>query len=230
MAWTERTRSINSFNQASLEVDIKNKHQSNMIVRVIKPVLDPTQTGKLKVVWQSQTTVEVEKLILSSNAKSSSTLMFLETNKPTTQDLCLWIKKELILTTLVHKRPQLQKVEKSMMSSDRGPVVMKKLKLTTKQEVRSNHIFHQVCLIDQSAKLLLARVDHSHLLPQTIIFQEERPKLPNRQCSRQTIQLPVNQLWLDTTEVKMQSQTFMNFHWLVLVPMWTHKILRKWLE
>ena len=70
-------------------MDIKKKHQSNMIVKVIKPVLDPTQTGKLKVVWQSQTTVEVEKLILSSNAKSNSTLMFLETNKLTTQDICL---------------------------------------------------------------------------------------------------------------------------------------------
>ena len=70
-------------------MDIKKKPQSNMIVKVIKPVLDPTQTGKLKVVWQSQTTVEVEKLILSSNAKSNSTLMFLETNKLTTQDICL---------------------------------------------------------------------------------------------------------------------------------------------
>ena len=70
-------------------MDIKKKHQSNMIVKVIKPVLDPTLTGKLKVVWQSQTTVEVEKLILSSNAKSNSTLMFLETNKLTTQDICL---------------------------------------------------------------------------------------------------------------------------------------------
>jgi len=70
-------------------VDIKKKHQSNMIVKVIKLVLDPTQTGKLKVVWQSQTTVEVEKLILSSNAKSNSILMFLETNKLTTQDICL---------------------------------------------------------------------------------------------------------------------------------------------
>lgn len=70
-------------------MDIKKKHQSNMIVKVIKLVLDPTQTGKLKVVWQSQTTVEVEKLILSSNAKSNSTLMFLETNKLTTQDICL---------------------------------------------------------------------------------------------------------------------------------------------
>ena len=72
----------------SSEVDIKKKHQSNMIVKVIKPVLDPTQTGKLKVVWQSQTMVEVEKLILSSNAKNNSTLMFLETNKLTTQDIC----------------------------------------------------------------------------------------------------------------------------------------------
>ena len=70
-------------------MDIKKKHQSNMIVKVIKLVLDPTQTGKLKVVWQSQTTVEVEKLILSSNAKSNSTLMFLETNKLITQDICL---------------------------------------------------------------------------------------------------------------------------------------------
>lgn len=70
-------------------MDIKKKHLSNMIVKVIKLVLDPTQTGKLKVVWQSQTTVEVEKLILSSNAKSNSTLMFLETNKLTTQDICL---------------------------------------------------------------------------------------------------------------------------------------------
>ena len=70
-------------------MDIKKKHQLNMIVKVIKPVLDPTQTGKLKAVWQSQTTVEVEKLILSSNAKSNSTLMFLETNKLTTQDICL---------------------------------------------------------------------------------------------------------------------------------------------
>ena len=70
-------------------MDIKKKHQLNMIVKVIKLVLDPTQTGKLKVVWQSQTTVEVEKLILSSNAKSNSTLMFLETNKLTTQDICL---------------------------------------------------------------------------------------------------------------------------------------------
>ena len=70
-------------------MDIKKKPQSNMIVKVIKPVLDPTQTGKLKVVWQSQTTVEVEKLILSSNAKSNSTLMFLETNRLTTQDICL---------------------------------------------------------------------------------------------------------------------------------------------
>ena len=70
-------------------MDIKKKHQSNMIVKVIKPVLDPTLTGKLKVVWQSQTTVEVEKLILSSNVKSNSTLMFLETNKLTTQDICL---------------------------------------------------------------------------------------------------------------------------------------------
>ena len=70
-------------------MDIKKKHQSNMIVKVIKPVLDPTQTGKLKVVWQSQTTVEVVKLILSNSARSNSTLMFLETNKLTTQDICL---------------------------------------------------------------------------------------------------------------------------------------------
>ena len=73
----------------SSEAAIKKKHQSIMIVKVIKPVLDPTQTGKLKAVWQSQTTVEVEKLILSNNAKSNSTLMFLETNKLTTQDICL---------------------------------------------------------------------------------------------------------------------------------------------
>ena len=99
MGWTERTRSINSFNQVSSEAAIKNKHQSIMIVKVIKPVLDPTQTGKLKAVWQSQTTVEVEKLILSNSARSNSTLMFLETNRLTTQDTCLWTKKELILIT-----------------------------------------------------------------------------------------------------------------------------------
>ena len=68
---------------------MKKKHQSIMIVKVIKPVLDPTQTGKLKAVWQSQTTVEVEKLILSNSARSNSTLMFLETNRLTTQDICL---------------------------------------------------------------------------------------------------------------------------------------------
>ena len=68
---------------------MKKKHQSIMIVKVIKPVLDPTQTGKLKAVWQSQTTVEVEKLILSNSARSNSTLMFLETNRLTTQDTCL---------------------------------------------------------------------------------------------------------------------------------------------
>ena len=68
---------------------MKKKHQSIMIVKVIKPVLDPTQTGKLKVVWQNQTMVEVEKLILSNSARSNSTLMFLETNRLTTQDTCL---------------------------------------------------------------------------------------------------------------------------------------------
>ena len=68
---------------------MKKKHQSIMIVKVIKPVLDPTQTGKLKVVWQSQTMVEVEKLILSNSARNNSTLMFLETNRLTTQDICL---------------------------------------------------------------------------------------------------------------------------------------------
>ena len=73
----------------SSEAAIKKKHQSIMIVKVIKPVLDPTQTGKLKAVWQSQTTVEVEKLILSNSARSNSTLMFLETNRLTTQDICL---------------------------------------------------------------------------------------------------------------------------------------------
>lgn len=73
----------------SSEAAIKKKHQSIMIVKVIKPVLDPTQTGKLKAVWQSQTTVEVEKLILSNSARSNSTLMFLETNRLITQDICL---------------------------------------------------------------------------------------------------------------------------------------------
>ena len=73
----------------SSEAAIKKKHQSIMIVKVIKPVLDPTQTGKLKAVWQSQTTVEVVKLILSNSARSNSTLMFLETNRLTTQDICL---------------------------------------------------------------------------------------------------------------------------------------------
>ena len=68
---------------------MKKKPQSIMIVKVIKLVLDPTQTGKLKVVWQNQTMVEVEKLILSNSARSNSTLMFLETNRLTTQDTCL---------------------------------------------------------------------------------------------------------------------------------------------
>lgn len=49
----EETKNTNNFNQVSLEEVIKTKLQLTMIVREVKPVLAPMQTGKPKVVWPS---------------------------------------------------------------------------------------------------------------------------------------------------------------------------------
>jgi len=104
-----------------------------------------------------------------------------------------------------------------MMSSDKGPVVMKKLKLITQPLDRSNPTFHQICSIDQSVNKLLAKANQNQLLLPATIFQEERLKLQNKQCLHLMIRLLVSQLWLDTINKKMQNQKFMNFHYPGLV-------------
>ena len=130
----------------------------------------------------------VVKLILSNNARNSLIQMFLAMHRLTILVTCLSTKKELILITLVHKKQQSQKVVKSMMNSDRGPVVMKKSKLITLPLDRSNPIFRQICSIDRSANRRLAKANQNQPLQPATIFQEERLRQLNRQCSHLMIQ------------------------------------------
>ena len=156
-------------------------------------------------------------MILSSNARSSLIQMFSATRRLITLDTCLSTKKELILITLVHKKQQLQKVGKLTMNSDKGPVVMKRLKPITLPMDRSNHTFHQICSIDPSANKLLTKANQNQPLLPLTISQEGRPKLLNKQCSHLMIQLLDSQLWLVIINMKMLSQMFMNFRYPVLV-------------
>ena len=156
-------------------------------------------------------------MTLSSNARNSLIQTFLAMPRLTTLVTCLLTKKELILITLVHKKQQSQKVVKSMKHSDRGPVVMKWLKLIMQQMDRSNLNFHQICLIDPSVNKLLTQANQNQTNLPVTIFQEGRPKLLNKQCLHLMIQLLVNQLWLDIINKKMQDQMFMNFRYPGLV-------------
>ena len=156
-------------------------------------------------------------MIPSNNARNSLIQMFSATHRLITLDTCLSTKKESILTILGHKKQQLQKVVKLMMNSDKGPVVMKRLKPITQPMDRSNHTFHQVCSIDPSANKLLTKAGQNQPLLPVTIFQEGRPRLLNKQCSHLMIQLLDSQLWLDIINMKMQSQKFTNFRYPVLV-------------